>query len=104
MIADRTIRYLGMAVYSLLVCFAVYWLVASCWWCGFTHPGNIVLMFCGGLWGAFVQLWYVTIPMTAVVVLDVQRRLREHSEGAPNQALHATSRGAGSGAGSALDN
>ena len=91
MIADKMIRYLGVAVYTLLVCLAGYWLVASSWWCGLAHPRNIVLMFCVGLWGAFVQLWYVTIPMTAVVVLDVQRRLRGRGEGAPNQALHATS-------------
>ena len=90
-IADKPVRYLGVTIYTLLVCFAGYWLIVSCWWCGLAHPRNIVLMFCGCLWCTFVQLWYVAIPMTAVVVLDVQRRLRERRNGTPNQTSDATS-------------
>ena len=91
MIADMIVRYLGVATYTLLVCYVGYWLFVSCWWCGISNPLNIFRMFLGGFWAVFVWFWYVTLPMTAVVVLDVQRRLRKRKEGTPNQAVEATS-------------
>jgi hypothetical protein len=90
-IADATIRYLGVAIYTLFSCIALYWLVASAWWCGIEHPTKILWMFFWGLWRSFVAVWYIALPMTAIVILDVQRRLRKHGRGTPNQASHATS-------------
>jgi len=77
-IATATVRYLGVAICTIFSCIGIYWLVASVWWCGIGHPKNILWMFCRGLWQAFVAVWYISIPMTAIVILDVQRRLREH--------------------------
>ena len=97
MIADRTVRYLGVAIYTLLVCYAGYWLFVSCWWCGISNPRNIFRMFLCGFWSVFTWFWYVTIPMTAVVVLDVQRRLRERRQRAPNQPSQPIAGKPGSG-------
>ncbi len=91
MIADTTVRYLGVATYTLLACYVAYWLFVSCCWCGLSHPKNIVRMFLGGFWCVFVWFWYVMLPMTAVIILDLQRRLRGRRQRAPNQASHATS-------------
>ena len=90
-IANETVRYLGVAIYTLFFCIAIYWLVASAWWCGIGHPKKILWMFCSGLWQAFCGVWYVALPMTAIVILDFLRRLRTHGRGTPNQASHATS-------------
>ena len=81
MIADRIVRYLGVAIYTLLVCYFGSWLFVSCWWCGLSNPLNIGRMFLGGFWSVFVWFWYITLPMTAIVILDVQRRFQEHRKG-----------------------
>ena len=92
-IAERTVHYLAVAIHTYLACIALYWLVASIWWCGM-HPQRSLRMFCLGLWHAFfVNLWYVAIPMVAVILLDVQVRVRDRRNKSPNQALHGTAGG-----------
>ena len=89
-IAEQTVRYLAVAVYTLAVCVALYWLVASVWWCGM-HPLRSLRMFCWGIWHAlFLNLWFVAIPMVAIVVLDVEVRLRTRRNQSPNTASHGT--------------
>ena len=100
-IVERAIHYLAVAVYTLLFCIALYWLVASAWWCGM-HPLRSLRMFFWGMWHAlFVNLWYVAIPMVAIIVLDVEVHLRNRRSRSPNTSLHGSTESRASASSSA---
>ena len=89
-VAEITIHYLAVAVYTLLVCIALYWFVASYWWCGM-RPLLSLRMFCWGIWHALiVNLWFVAIPMVAIIVLDLEVRLRTRMSSSPNKPSDRT--------------
>jgi len=51
-------------------------ITATRWW-GLDHPIKVFRMFFWMIWRAFVNLWYIVIPIAAIIVLDIQARLRE---------------------------
>ena len=78
-----------MVVYCLLPFYLLFCLVGAIWWAGWEHPKSCLRVFYYFLWWTFVGLWYIVIPLVAIVVLDIQMRLRERKGKEPNQASEA---------------
>jgi len=76
-IIETSIRCLAMVVYCLLPFYLLFLLGVAIWWTGWRNCFHDFIVF---LWWTFIGLWYIVIPLVAIVVLDIQMRIRERKK------------------------